>query len=181
MKKGTVGYIKKRKRFQVLYTLLIVLVSLGLFFIGLSVTKTTKNIMTVIAVLGVLPGAKSLVTVIILLPYHSLEQTKADIFLNHCPEGSETYADLVFSSTERVMHLDFLCVLGTECIGYSKETGPVEKIETYFTETMRKRGISVHMKVITKESDFLKRLSALKPVETPMPAELREWIEAILV
>ncbi len=181
MQKGTVGYIKKRKRMQILYTLVIILISLALFFIGLAVTKTTKNLMTVAAVLGVLPGAKSLVAVIILLPYKSLDTAKAESFAGFCPKGAETYADMVFSSPEHVMHMDYLCVNGRECVGFTPDYRKTDRIEKYFTETMRKQGVSIHMKVFAKEADFVKRLESLKDSEEPIPKELQEWIEAILV
>lgn len=181
MQKGTVGYINKRKRIQILYTLVIILISLALFFIGWKVTHTTKNLMTVVAVLGVLPGAKSLVAVIVLLPYKSLTATKAESFSQACPEGAEKYADLVFSSPEHVMHIDYLCVNGTECVGYAADAKKTDRIEKYFTETMRKQGVSIHMKVFTKDTDFVKRLESLKPSEEVIPKELQEWIEAILV
>ncbi len=181
MKKGTVGYLRKKKRFQILYTLLIALVSVALFLIGYFATGSTKNLLTVVAVLGVLPGAKSLVTVVILLPYRSLAPEKAEAFLKCCPEGAQTYGDLVFSSPERVMHLSFLCIVGTECVGLTEEGKQAEKITAYFTETMKKQGVSVHMKVYTSDGEFQKRLSSLKPSESPAPSELTEWLETVLV
>lgn len=181
MKKGTVGYLRKKTRFQILYTLFIALVSVALFLIGYFATGSSKNLLTVVAVLGVLPGAKSLVTVVILLPYRSLAPGKAEAFSQCCPEGARTYGDMVFSSPERVMQLSFLCIVGNECVGLTEKEKQIEKITSYFTETMKKQGVSIHMKVYASEEEFQKRLRSLKPSEAPVPSELTDWIKAILV
>ena len=66
--KGTNGYIRRKKRMQLLITLVILFVSIGLFVAGYLTTKSTKNLLTVFAVLGALPGAKSLVNLLLFLP-----------------------------------------------------------------------------------------------------------------
>lgn len=180
--KGQVGYINYKKRFQLVYTILILLISLAIFFVGFFTSgKDTKNLLTVLAILGVLPGAKSLVNFVVFFPYHSTDRTLLEKAWALEGEGCASYADLVITSPEHVMHFDYLCVAGTELIGYTTSKH-AERIEKYFTETMKKQGVSIHMKIFTSEEALLKRMKGMQmPQEQNIPAELSEWIWAILV
>ena len=67
--KGCPGYIDAQKKSRIMKTLLYVLIGIAIFVLGLCLNKFEKsNIFTVIAVLMVLPAAKALISVIVLLP-----------------------------------------------------------------------------------------------------------------
>ena len=178
--KGEAGYIKKKKLIQTLVVVLFVAAGLSLFFICRQVLGTSKNLGTVVAVLLTLPGAKALVNLVLFLPYQSVTDEfkgKCDALLK---ESDRAYYDLVFTSPERVMHLDFLAVRGTEAIGYSADGKKEDKIESYFKETMRKQGVSIHMHVFKREEELLNRLSSCQN-DDEVPSELTEFIHTILV
>ena len=78
------------------------------------------------------------------------------------------------------MHLDFLAVRGTEQIGYSMDGKKEDRIESYFTETMKKQGVSVHMHVFTKEEDLFNRLSTCQNSDE-IPNEVTDFIHTVLV
>ncbi len=180
--KGTNGYINDKKVRQSLYIICIVLIAGALFGIGYVTTHTSKNLLTVVAVLSVLPGAKALIQLFLFLPYRSFDRTTYAELAEAAGEHSKVYGDLVFTSTETSMHLDFLCIYGTECIGYvEKSSKKNEKIVQYFTDTMKKQGISVHIHVFTSLSDVRKRLSSLPKEEREIPVELTDFIKTILV
>ncbi len=178
--KGEAGYIKKKKTMQTLVVILFVAAGLSLFFICRQILGTSKNLGTVVAVLLTLPGAKALVNLILFLPYQSVStdfKGKCDRLLS---ETDKAYYDLVFTSPERVMHLDFLAVRGTELIGYVKDGKKEDRIESYFTETMKKQGVSVHMHVFTKEEDLFNRLSTCQNSDE-IPNEVTDFIHTVLV
>ena len=58
--KGTYGYIKTKRTFVLLRTILYFIISLALLFAGIISTGSRKNLLTVVAVLGCLPAAKAL-------------------------------------------------------------------------------------------------------------------------
>ena len=62
--KGTIGYIKKQLVFEIIKTLVLFAMALGLFFIGYFTLHTKKSLWSVLAVLALLPACRSLVTVI---------------------------------------------------------------------------------------------------------------------
>ena len=66
-KKGTYQYLKKAPVYQGIITLILLILPVGLFFIGYSITGNFKNLFTVFAVLGMLPAAKYIVSFIMYL------------------------------------------------------------------------------------------------------------------
>ena len=70
---------------------------------------SNRNIFTVVAVLFALPGAKFLVAFIVAFPYHTVGKNSMTKSKPHHFGGMELYTDLVITSSEKVMSLDFVC------------------------------------------------------------------------
>ena len=181
--KGTNGYIKKRKILLLLLLIGIVALSLGLFLCGYLTTGTKKNLLTVLSILGVLPAAKCLVNLVLFLPHKSLDETVYKDLESATAETGILYSDLVFTSTKHVMHLDSLYITGTELVGLSLN-GKVKsetEITEYFTDTMKKRGTTVHMHVFRNAAEMKSRIEALADKPAEVPEELKEFVSMILV
>ena len=65
--KGTEGYIRSQKKYEVIRTLLYFAVSLSLYVAGYIQTGQRANLLTIVAVLGCLPASKSAVSAIMFL------------------------------------------------------------------------------------------------------------------
>ena len=65
--KGEPGYLKQQKKVVLIQTIVYFSISLAIFVIGYWSTKTKANLMSVVAVLGLLPASKSLVSLIMYL------------------------------------------------------------------------------------------------------------------
>lgn len=185
VQKGTNGYIDNKKLRQSLYVLFILAVAIGLFVIGYVSTGSSQNLLTVVAVLAVLPGAKALIHLFLFIPHRTFDAQRFQNLAELAGEEAHVYSDLVFTSSQHVMHLDFLCIYGQECIGYvEKESRTTKYIADYFTESMKKRGISVHMHVFTTQKDVEKRLRSLhganETVAPEIPKELTDFVTMIL-
>jgi len=181
--KGTNGYIRRKKRMQLLITLVILFVSIGLFVAGYLTTKSTKNLLTVFAVLGALPGAKSLVNLILFLPYKSFDADSYRELEDKASEKALLYSDLVFTSSKHIMHLDTLYVCGKELVALAlnaKEKNQ-EDIIPYFTDSLKKRGVTVHMHIFHSVQEFGDRISSLADRDEAIPEEITEFIRMILV
>ena len=61
--KGTFGYLDTQKVYEIIRTVLFYSISIAIFVTGYVTTGTKKNLLTIVAVLGVLPASKSLVSV----------------------------------------------------------------------------------------------------------------------
>lgn len=62
--KGTYGYIRTKRNWVTLRTIVFFSISLAIFIAGYVTTGSRKNLLTVVAVLGCLPACKSLVNLI---------------------------------------------------------------------------------------------------------------------
>ncbi len=111
------GYIHKQKIFQSLMILLFIAIGIGLFLIGLAITGTRANVFTVLGILMVLPGAKRVIALVVMLPYRSVEQERFDKIKEMVSEDAVLLTDYVFTSTEKIMHLDFVIVDQGNIIG----------------------------------------------------------------
>ena len=59
--RGTRGYLRTQKIYEILRTVLYFAISLSLFIAGWVSTGSRENLLTIVAVLGCLPACKSLV------------------------------------------------------------------------------------------------------------------------
>lgn len=189
--KGNNGYIKSTKLWQALYVLLIAAIGIGLFLIGYFSTGSSRNLLTVVAVLSVLPGAKALIRLLLFLPHRSFSSETFEALKGISPENAHLYSDLVFTSPDHVMHLDFLCVSGTECVGYVDNSDDkngkkhnTAYVVDYFMESLKKDGVVIHMHIFNNLQELERRLTALANSEgahDEEPEELARFIRMILV
>lgn len=105
--KGCYGYINQRKKRHLIYTILEFAVVFGIFFLGIAILKTKNSIFSVAAVLTTLPATKMAISYIILIDKKSPDEA---IYKSLCQiaKPSEILSDLIFSSPEKLMPVDFL-------------------------------------------------------------------------
>lgn len=67
VKKGTAGYIRYEKIKRLIITIIMFAIPISMYYIALYVTGSNKNIVTIMAVLGILPAAKFAVSCIMIM------------------------------------------------------------------------------------------------------------------
>ena len=178
-KKGEFNYIKTRKKIIIFMAVLIVLIALAIFLIGLLLNDMDKaNIFTVIAVCAVLPWAKQIVALVVLLPYHSVSLERYEKVEKAVPENVTLYTDLVITSTEKVMNLDFAVVgYGRVIALLGKEGQDMKYIREYLA-----KGVSncsdYKVMLVNNEKAFLAEIANLS--EKEVLAEEEEKVNAYL-
>ena len=70
--KGEWGYISYQRKRVLLITLVLYVCAIGIYLFGYLNLHTTKNLFTIVAVLGILPASKSMVNLIMFLRFRSL-------------------------------------------------------------------------------------------------------------
>lgn len=158
--KGEYGYLKQKKQGALLHTLLMVAIGLAIFGVGLLLNKMeATNIFTVFAFLMVLPAAKALVTVIILSPYKESPKDKIERLASYAkPEDTVLY-DVVFTSSERVMHLDCIYVTDRQLICYTgREKDKATQIQDYFKKEIKSRCLDYVVYFATGEKQIQDRM-----------------------
>lgn len=167
IERGGFGYIAARKKRALFGVLLLAVLGVGIFLLGLFLNKmSNRNIFTVLAVLFVLPGAKFLTRLIVLYPYQSVERKRYDKVKEKLVSGAILYTDLVITSPEKVMHLDF-AVVGNGQVLALLGTGKQELsyVKKYLTEGVRNWGSGYTVKVTDSEKTFLADVAAMKEKE----------------
>lgn len=180
--KGEAGYIDGQKKRRLCRTLLYCAVGVAIFVLGLCLNKFEKsNIFTVIAVLMVLPAAKALVSLIVLLPFCSVEAAKEEQVRGLISGNDVMYADMVFSSPDKIMFLSFLVIAEDEIIGLSgRKKEDIAYMERYLRDELKKRMLPGKLYITGDEEKFLRRVEHAAAAEE-VPEELTDFLKSLMV
>ncbi len=185
VQRGEFGYIKARKRKALIGALLMALLGITVFVAGLLLNKmSNRNIFTVIAILFVLPGAKYLVALIVTFPYHSVEKERFDEVKKVLPEKMELYTDLVITSPEKVMHLDFIAVGNGQVIGLLGDgKQELSYVRKYLTGGVQNWGSGYKVKIVDSEKTFLGEIAKVEPreMEEEEESHVKSYLLSLIV
>lgn len=163
VRKGCYGYINNRKILTCLFTLACFGVSLSLFLIGWHVIGTKKNLWTVIAVLGCLPGAKSAVNAIMFLKAKGCSAETHERIVPHVGALC-VYYDLQFTSYERTYSIDSLAIEGKSICGYtSSPKCSLDLCEKHLRTQLEQSGHKDYtVKIFTSLDKYISRLDGMQ-------------------
>lgn len=162
--KGQYGYRDSHRKQQLLWVILFLAAIIAqLLARNFTTSSPVKNILTVMAVLTVLPMANFASPLLAGWRY----KTPAEDFHQKMVPYEEKCTilyDLIITSKEYVMPMDVVAVHPGAVVGYC--TNPkveVKKAEAHLNEMLRGNKLEANAKVIMEESTFLRRLDNLKP------------------
>ncbi len=136
--KGQYGYLNEQKTKRLLRTCAALAIVIAVFVSGLLIFHTNATIFSVIAAVGSLPVAKLAVAWLILVKRRTppAEQYNA---LKEIVKEEELLSDLILSSTEKTMSIDFLIVHNSKIYGYSTEQKvELKKIEEFLGQYVKR-------------------------------------------
>ena len=185
VKRGEYGYIRAKKRSSLIKTIIMAVVGIVIFLIGLFLNHmSNRNLFTVLAVLCVLPGAKFLVAFIVLFPHKTVSSEVYEKAKGKLTDGMTLYADLVITSSEKVMHLDLLAVGNGQVIGLvAKDKQELPYIRKYLTGGVHNWGEEYKVKIVESEKTFFAELSGAAPAEVDEEEEkkVKSYILSLIV
>ena len=185
IEKGSQGYINKRKKNALIWTIIMAVLGVAVFVTGLLLNDMSKrNIFTVIAVLFVLPGAKFLVRFIVTFPYHSVEESRYNKVKSNISEGMELYTDMIITSPDKVMNLDFIAVGNKQVIGLiGKEKQDIAYIRKYISDGVANWGSGYKVKIVESENRVISELNAVSMQEVDGEEEdnVKSYIKSLIV
>lgn len=154
------GYINKQKKFQFAMLLFYALIGVGLFLIGLAVHKTRANLFTVLGILMVLPAAKRVIALVLMMPRKSVEKERFENMQAALPKSAFLLTDYVFTSTEKVMSLDFVIVMNKTVYGIKDGKRMDDAyVENYLAETISAQTRGYRVRLFENEEAFLAMLN----------------------
>ena len=163
--KGHVGYISHKKKTEAIRMVIMFAVPLALFIAGMLTTKSRLNVLTIVAVLGMLPASKSLVSLIMYLKSsgitdHDYENLKA------LSDSLTVSYDNVFTTYEKTYEVPSLVVRSGNVCGYvTKEVPKLAELEKHIETCIKKEGISVNVKIFSNIESYRTRLQSIQNLE----------------
>ena len=185
IQRGDFGYIAARKRRALCGVLAMTCIGIAVFVVGLLLNKmSNRNIFTVIAVLFALPGARFLVAFIVMFPYKSVDRKRYDAVAGKLPQNMQLYTDLVVTSAEKIMHLDFVAVGNGQVIGLLGEgKQELSYVRSYLTKGVANWGDDYRVKIVEREKIFLSELAAVEPreVDEEQEEKVKSFLTSLIV
>lgn len=162
--KGEYGYRDSHKRMQLLLTgVLAAAILAQLIARSFTDNQATKNILTVMAILTVLPMANIASPLIASWKYHTPSDSFHQKMISYEKKGMLLY-DLIVTTKEHVIPLDAAAVhpagIFAYCTSARLNTGKAEK---ELQELLKNNKINLKLRLITDEKGFFRRLDSLKP------------------
>lgn len=164
--KGTKNYINSQKKYELIRTIIYFFIPISLFIAGYITTKTKVNILTIVAVVGLLPASKSLVGLIMFLRYHSLKEENAQKIetVNHkLPQ----LFDMVFTTYDKTFVVSHMVIAGNTVCGFTEDKGFKEKdFNNHIQNVLKTDGYkNISVKIFTDIHKYTERLEQLKYLE----------------
>lgn len=183
--KGEFEYLKKRKKSIIIGIVLLVAIAMAIYITGLLLNKmSNRNIFTIVAVLFALPVAKQLVAIILLFPYHSVLSEQYQKAVDKLPENMELMTDLVITSSEQVMHLDFIAIGNKQVIGLLGDgKQQLSEVRQYLSKGVRNWGSDYKVKIVDSEKLFLQELQQVSTIDVDREEEnlVRSYLKSLIV
>lgn len=197
--KGDFGYLEKQMHWELIKTLIFFALSFGVLLIGIIITGTKNNLLTIVAVLGLLPAAKELITSIMFTKAkkYSCPKILFDAVQEMIvPDGNDikdddheemnfesenlllVVYDLYMTSQETDFPILSMCCHNRTLIGIADwEKFDYKKAEDHIRIMLKQNGHkNVVIKIFSEQEKYISRIKELKEQK----AENRDADQAIL-
>lgn len=165
-KQGDYEYYNSKRNSEIMKTIIYFALSLGLFAIGYITTETEANLLTVVAVLGLLPASKSMVGMIMYIRYHGCSKENHEVLKEMLEKFNHAYG-LVFTSYKKTYEVAGCIVKNGYVYGYLTNHGDMhEDLEEHITGIAKRNGFQPTVAMYTKVDEFLERLSQIADKKT---------------
>lgn len=160
--KGKVGYTLSHRKWQICKTSLYAALALGVFLLGLCTTKTTNNVLTIVAVVGALPVSKELVGVIMSFKRKPMDQ-KVYAQISEKAGDLEQIYELLFTTSEKSYAVDAAVIEGRDVICYTADPKcEVTELQKHLVKMLNANDYKENVKIFTDLKKFTDRIGDLK-------------------
>ena len=159
------GYLEAKRNREIIKTIFYFAIPISLLIAGIAATETKMNLLTVAAVLGMLPASRILVTTIMYIKSKGIsDEDYAQIAdLTQPLTGS---FDNVFTTYEKTYEVPSLVVRSGNVCGYVvKPYKTLDALEKHLTTTIKKEGYSVNVKIFENIDAYKTRLMSINKLE----------------
>lgn len=161
--KGAFGYLKNRKKYTALRTLIFFLISGGLYALGVLTTGSNKNLLTIVAILGCLPACKSAVNFILFLRAEGCSNALHDKLVSYEDHVLTVFYDMYFTSYQKNYPISHMALKGGMLCGMTESPAcDCREVEKHLGQMLMQEGIkNVTVNIFSQEDKYIDRLSRL--------------------
>ncbi len=176
LQKGMYGFHNKKRRYEVIKTIIFFGIALAVYFTGLLHTGTNKNLLTIVAIVGVLPASKSAVNMIMFVRFKGVSEALHDqiksIGAGEMPDKKDALSlntarglvlyDLIFVLNEKVVKTDCIYVRDTSLVVYTEQSAMNDSdISKYLKHFLANHGKgSASVKVCKTQKAFIEQVKS---------------------
>ena len=159
--KGTHGYIKKQLVFEIIKTLILFAMALGIFFIGYMTLHTKKSLWSVLAVLALLPACKAAVGVIMLARFRSLP---ADDYARYKAAAGDVPVlfENVITTSDKTFFVPVLCFAAGSLAVLLPGGRDSDKLKSHLDDVLKNGGYKTTVRIFNDEKAFIARAEELR-------------------
>lgn len=164
--KGNYGYIEYQKKASVIRTVLFFALSLAIYGLGIYSTGSNKNLLTVVAVLGLLPSCKSAVNAVMFLRASGCsEQAKEKI--SFYDDKLVGFYDMYFTSYQKNFPISHMVLKGNVICAYTESVKcDTNAGEAHLEQMLKQDGYkNMTIKIFSNIDKYIDRLSQLSNLD----------------
>lgn len=161
--KGEPGYVRYEKKKRTMITAIMFAIPLTIFFTGLAIAGTRKNLFTLVAILGILPAAKVAVNWVMILMQKPADPELVEETRKRAGELTCGY-EMTVTAYEGRMPLEAVVICGNQvvCITVRGDREKIPFMEKHMAKILSGNGYySVKVKIFTEKKSFLDRVEQL--------------------
>lgn len=164
--KGEYAYPAYEKKRVIIRTIIYFAISFAVYILGYISTKTKENLLTIVAVLGLLPSCKSLVSVIMYVRIPKFSHEIYEECLRHIGTVNAIYS-MYLTSYKKNFPINCFAVRGGNLIGFTQfHTCDTQACEEHIKNMLIQNAIKgVSVKVFKEQRKFTDRLSQLEALD----------------
>lgn len=180
IKKGDYGYLGQQTKWEILKVLIFFAAAFGVLFLGIHLTGDKNNLLTVVAVLGLLPAAKELITLIMFIrarkfscPPSLYEAVEGEIYNKEDAAYDKAdpliiVYDLYMTGQEKNYPILSMCCRNKTLVGMADwEKFDYKKAEEHIQIMLKQNGYkNISVKIFSEKDKYLNRLRELREKET---------------
>ena len=164
--KGEYGYPVYERNCVIFRTMIYFAISLAVFILGYISTNTKENLLTIVAVLGLLPSSKSLVSVIMYLRIPKFSQEIYEEISGQVKTVKTLYS-MYLTSYKENFPISCFAARGGNLIGYTEfDACDTDACEKHIKELLNQNAIkNITVKIFKEQRKFTDRLSQIESLD----------------
>lgn len=166
--KGQIGYLRQKRNITLLWTVVLFSVSASLYLGGIVATGDKKNLLTIVAILGLLPAVRSLINAFMFCKAKGCPKDLYDAHEAELATMAHHYYDLVFTTSERAYNVPVLVIREGNLCGLCLDEGKsLKDLEEHIESCLKKEKLHANVSIwkVTDQEKFFQRITQLKKLE----------------